>query len=835
MTETLKTYKNWFIETPINWLNNNPDIKAVLILIVGVLIIVFGIYTFLDFLKALNDKKKPIFSINIRFPIPSDTEQEERAILNMNNFFSSCHDLLKEERLSLEIHKVSDYLDLVLTTTNQQDLENIKKFLTNIERLAISETQTDYLDNYLNEKEAPQSFFNKNNRGDKIANSNLSIRHLILAKNLNPINLEQTQTFTQICDYLTSLNSEIEKGGVVFILRPVTDKTDRINKLIKSNNYQKEDKKALSSQKDNENRGLVMKSQNKIFLANIYTIGTNNQISKALASTIKGIDGDNKFTTRKAMFPKLLLKRVLKKRYITNENLFVKFFRSFYGSYLNTQEIALLFHPSKIKRGSYGTNKSVVIEASPEFFKESENSTLVGSSYLKTGEKQKIFIPNQSRRRHTYALGSTGSGKSTTLINTALSVIKDKKSALIFFDPNGMDIKNIMRRLSPEELKERVIYLDPSYSANTPTINPFIKGFRATRTEKDSLTENILNIFEQGAKDGDLGTSIKKLLKVLISTGVYFPDYYYKTLINQGLSEQEAEKRVFDKQLTLADIPYILNKNYSFREFLITVFSDGNDNISLIWQKQIDQFNTNPSILDGIDNRLANITTDSILPILEGSKFDISRLVKEKKIILIPNTEPLFGVKGKKLLPQMIITELWATVQREQNLEDIEKAVIIIDEVEEVQLPIIPTMLSQARKYGLSLVLANQYLFQLQDWFTKAILGNVANLFIFKMRNKDEVKYITPMFGGHVNDMDITGLEKFQGYLTTLNDQNAKASNIMSFETIDYHGNYPELSTDKDIQELATTCLEKYGENREELETRRKEKLEDPTLYFLGD
>jgi hypothetical protein len=180
------------------------------------------------------------------------------------------------------------------------------------------------------------------------------------------------------------------------------------------------------------------------------------------------------------------------------------------------------------------------------------------------------------------------------------------------------------------------------------------------------------------------------------------------------------------------------------------------------------------------------------------------------------------------------MTELWAHLQREQNPENSEKVVVIIDEVEEVQLPIIITMLAQARKYGLSPILANQYLFQLHDWFTKAILGNVANLFIFKMRNRDEVKYITPLFGGYVKDEDITGLEKFQGYLTTLNDKSSRSGNIMSFETIDYRGKYPEVSTDKDVQDLARDSLERYGEDRKTLEINRKKKIEDPEGWFLG-
>lgn len=811
--QIFETYKQWFWDYPQQYLKQHVEVRAWLLLIGFTIATVFLTYVFLLNLRAYFEQRKKVYFIDLRFPV--NINEKDNYLDPVTLFLNSCHSLLKRDRLSLEIHKVSDYIDLRLGVTNRETLTTIRRYITNIDKVAILETEADYLDQYR----------------DKIY-----IKRLALTKDFVPINLTEPHIFSQIVDFLASLNSEQqEQGSVLFILSPVSDKTSRIYKLINFNNERKIKNPALETEIVQANQELKIKAKHKMYFTNIYTLGSKPDIASALAYSIKSVEGNNHFSIFSSTFSHNLLKK-LKQRYIGFENLFTANFRILFGSYFNSQEIALLFHPSNISRGSFGSNKSTVLESSPEFYQTSNSSILVGQSFLKTGEKKEINLPNSNRRRHTYVLGATGSGKSTTLIRTALSVIKQNEQSLIFFDPNGMDLKNIIKRVPKAVLQERLVYLDITNSDYIPTINPFMRGFKATKTQKDALTEDILSIFEQGAKDGDLGNSIKKLLKFCINLGVNFPDYYHHILTKKyKLKPKEAQKLVYQRQLSIADIPYLLNKNYGFKSFFQNIFMGSRENFALSWLRQVNDFQINTAILDGIDNRLSNITTSSILPILEGSKFDIIQMIQDNKIICISNTEPTFGKKGRKLLPQLLTTEVWAWIQAQNNPEDKEKVVMIVDEVEEVQLPVLSTMLSQARKYGLSLFLANQYLSQLETWFTKAILGNVGNLFIFKMRNRDEVKYITPLFAGLIEETDITSLDKFKGYLTTLNESDSRSSTTMSFETIDYKSEYPELISEKELEELRINSLKTYGEKREIVENIRQKKLEDPFLYFFQD
>jgi hypothetical protein len=98
------------------------------------------------------DKNKKIERMEIRFPIPEDNRREIEAISSINAFLSSSHSLLEGERLSLEIHRVDDYITMGITTSHPQALESIKKFLTGVEGLAMYNQDEDILDSYRSEK-----------------------------------------------------------------------------------------------------------------------------------------------------------------------------------------------------------------------------------------------------------------------------------------------------------------------------------------------------------------------------------------------------------------------------------------------------------------------------------------------------------------------------------------------------------------------------------------------------------------------------------------------------------------------------------------------------------
>ena len=241
----------------------------------------------------------------------------------------------------------------------------------------------------------------------------------------------------------------------------------------------------------------------------------------------------------------------------------------------------------------------------------------------------------------------------------------------------------------------------------------------------------------------------------------------------------------------------------------------------------------NTGILDGIDNRLSNLLTDTIMPIFEGNSYRIQDFIQQNKKVLIPISETSFGNISKKMITKLLLSQTWSYVQRSYNPdEEAEKVQIIIDEMQEAESPLLPRMLSEARKYGASLILAHQYLSQVSTKFLNSVLGNVGSALIFNMGNQQEIKEVVGLFGGDIQDKDISNLPPFHGFLRTIKSGN-KGRTLLSFETMDYRTEFEVINDKEKLNELSKNTLEKYGEPVSELLKRRRLKLADAYEYFL--
>ncbi len=792
----------------INIYNNlTPETKAYFILALGLIAICFVLYLGYVFIDTIFDKRKKIYKLELIFP-KADQTNEANYIRSMQSFFSSVHSVCERERLSFEIHKVNENISIILTTTKLEILETLKKYLTSIQGISMQVTTEEPLKNY------EKSY----------------AKRLYLDYSFFTINLEEKSLFTRVVDYLASLDNE-SRGSILFFIRPIRDKDRQIHQLINKNDQSQKSSSIRSTKQTLDSENLIQKTKNHMFLVQVYVLGNKKQIPRELASIFKIMNAKARFVSKSLLGRKNASK--LSNRHLQKENLFTRYLRGWFGSYLNSNELSLMIHPTDVERGIFKPTKSVIIESSPEFFEAEANKLLIGSSHNKLGEKKSIYLPVENLRRHLYILGSTGSGKSTVLIRTALSACKDKTKSLIFFDPHEVDLEMIARRLP--DLSDVVYFkLGAENSDRTISFNPLF-SFRTTDVQKDTLTEDILNILEQEAKDNDLGTSIKKLLKFLISTGVHFADAYYKYLVEvKALSPEQAEKLVYERQITLPDLSNVLKKNSSFKDTLLTIFSNyGNKNIALRWQQELDDYLVNKAILDGIDNRLSNIVTDTTQPLLEGNSFDIRELIKNNKKILIPISESVFGNVSKKMITKLLLAQIWSYAQFIYDPDnEAERVQIIIDEMQEAESPLIPRMLSEARKYGVSLVLAHQYLNQVSQKFLNSVLGNVGSTLIFNMGNQKEIKEIVGLYGGDIEEKDISNLPPFSGFLRTLKNNNQGRA-LMSFETMDYRTEFEEINSREVIKKLITDNLEEYGEDKNVLFEKRRAKVSDAEKYFF--
>jgi Type IV secretory system Conjugative DNA transfer len=761
---------NWFSKN----YQSNPDFRNFIFSSALGLAGVIGISKV--WLRSLDELelKKPVYSVKLNFP-QIEAREVADCLVQIEGILNGLAYQLQSERMSFEIHKTGNLIDLLVSCTSNELLNTIKRSFTTIKKLSMSEVIKDPLDIYSFKKGEEFAFANSS---DASANAPTSatkggnskphfIRQVYQAKSYFPINTQYQGFFKAVIDYLTSLEST-QQASLLFCFKAI-DRSYKIDQIISKKQLLREHERSLPPKTLQDISQYQAKQAGSIFLTRIYAVSNQKSVCSALCSKF-GIfnSGSRNFYASKLLnrfniFTSLHFSplRLVQKRFVPQDTFFIRWLRKSYGSYLNTRELALLFHPDIIKRGAFKTQKVNILEASPDFVNPKADSILVGKSYKLTGEKLPIYLSANTRRRHNYLVGTTGSGKSTMLIREALSVAERGQQALVFFDPHQVDLVKVALRLQDWE---RVVYFDltAENSQNIISFNPLF-SFGTSITEKTSLAQDIIHILSEQAREKgqEMGTTILNMINLLVTTGVHFADAYYQFLIKQDYPPEVAKKRVFEKQITLPDLAFCLRKGAKYEPMFAKVFEDYTGSITThVWTGSVrDSYSLNQAIISGIENRFVDFTNDTILPMLEGNKFRIDELVQQKKIILIPITNQSVGITTKKLLTKLTNISIWSSVQRLYDPSEPYICSIIIDEVQEAINPVIPRMLSEARKFGVSVTLAHQYLNQLvvgnDSSFLNAILGNVGSASIFQMQNIQEVKNISAIFGGEVSEQDV--------------------------------------------------------------------------------
>ncbi len=784
------------------------------------LFIIFVSYLLFIFLISHFDKKKTMKKILIRFPSVELNEQERYRNL-MKGVFGQFWELLRRDRMSFEIHKTGEFIDLVLGVSNPKLIESIKNHLTSIDKISL--------------QNVPDNFDPLNN----YKKNQVSIRRLVLEHDYYTINLTENGFFSYLINNLASL-SQSQFGSIVCVFRPVkkSKKKEIENQITKRDELSTVEYNKTNLQDERGN--LLQKVNSNLFQAEIYTIGNSGIIADSLASTFQSLNEKNRF----------LIKKVsnfedLKNRNIGKENLLTTCFRKWcLGSFLSAEELSVMFHPSYVDRGRFRRSELIVLEASPEFLQNRNDNILVGESMTKRGEKVKVYLPEENLERHIYLAGKTGMGKSTFLIILFLSLLQNKykDQSLFMLDPHGSDIIKIAERIKD---RDDLVYFNFADSKKNKiiTINPLF-SFRETNNEKMMRVQQIMQVLREASesrKQG-LGTSIERIMGFLIETGVHFADAYFKYLTEElGIEKQKAEQLVYEKQLTLPDLAYAMKKSGNYQQLLERIFKNYPFEIGKKWTIYLDDYKTNQFVADGVDNRFSFIIAGNMIAVFEGNKFKISDLVQQKKKVLLPITEQSFGVENKNVFSKIILSEIWLQAIRITYEEDRHDVACFIDEFQEVQMPIIDKLLAQARKYRIKLILGNQFTDQLNTEIKKSILNNPSTFLTFSTGSGEEARKIAQIFNEKLKSKEITSLPPFGAYMKTLeivNDEytdnlDRKETSFMSFNTIRYDQHFDQVQDKSDLDKLSDKWLDIYGEDVDELYERHNKKIEDAEKYFL--
>jgi len=410
---------------------------------------------------------------------------------------------------------------------------------------------------------------------------------------------------------------------------------------------------------------------------------------------------------------------------------------------LNIVELATIWHlPSeKIKTPTIAWGSSVLSEAPdnlPTALDVSDEEKQSLNFFARTVHKNHdvIFgIKDKDRRRHIWTIGKTGTGKSTLIANMAIDDLKKGRGVAVI-DPHG-DLCEILLDYIPKSRINDVIYFNPSDKEYPVTINPLEV---TNKEEAELVVSGIVSIFNK-LYGFSWGPRLEYILRNSLLTLSGVPN------------------------ATLKDIPTLLT-NKSYREKIINKLSD--KVLVSFWK---DEFGKMPDRLQQeaispILNKVGQFVTSPMIRSVIGSaksSIQIDQIMNDGKILLANLSQGRLGEDNAALLGAMLITKIQlAAMHRVDVAEEARRDFYLyVDEFQNFATTSFIKILSEARKYRLDLMLANQYMAQIPEDVQKAILGNAGTIIAFAVGASD-AGILFKEFAEVFKETDLVNLSNYQ-------------------------------------------------------------------------
>lgn len=415
----------------------------------------------------------------------------------------------------------------------------------------------------------------------------------------------------------------------------------------------------------------------------------------------------------------------------------------FSKQHFSVDEVATFWHlPNKqlasLRNIAWGKNLlGEPPEDLPTFAHTSEEDRPTLNLFAKTefkNQSQIYGIRREDRRRHMYAIGKSGTGKSTLLANMIINDLKHNEG-LAVVDPHGDLIETVLDYIPRHRIND-VIVLDPSDPLAVVKLNLFEGG---SVVHRELIASGIVAIFQKMYANSwgpRLEYILRNALLTLLEQNAKLED------VLRILTDEKYRARVVDK---LEDK---VLKNFWEAEFNTMPERQRMEAISPILNK-VGQFVTSPLI-----RNVVNTTSSS---------FDIEDVMNSGKILLVNVSQGKLGEDNSALLGAMIITKIQLAAMSRVYMAEADRRdfFLYIDEFQNFATTSFVKILSEARKYRLSLILANQYMAQIPDEVKAAIFGNAGSMVSFILGAQD-ADWMQKEFGNKYSQEDLVSLGRYQ-------------------------------------------------------------------------
>jgi len=425
---------------------------------------------------------------------------------------------------------------------------------------------------------------------------------------------------------------------------------------------------------------------------------------------------------------------------------------------------------------------------------------IIGKNIFR-GEEATVRMQKDDRRRHFYAIGQTGTGKSVLLQEMIRQDIENGDGVALI-DPHG-DLAEKVLGLVPASRIEDVIYFNPSDIERPLGLN-MLEYDPLFPESKTFVVNELIEIFEKLYN-----------LKAMGFGGPVFEQYMRNSLL---LIMEDPESGS-----TLIEIPRVLaDKN--FRKYKLSKCN--NIIVKNFWELEAEKAggeaalaNMVPYITSKMNIFIAN---DLVRPIISQqiSSFKFREIMDQGKILIINLSKGKLGDINSYLLGMILVGKLLiATFSRADLPEEKRKDFYLyIDEFHNVTTKTITSALAEARKYRLNMVFSHQFIGQLDEDTRKAIFGNVGSMLTFRV-GPDDAKYLVAEYGPVFDENDLVNLDNYNAGLKLLiRGETSKPFNIVTF---------PPAKENLEVKELIKNYSRiKYGRNRSQVESELHQKLQ---------
>jgi hypothetical protein len=426
---------------------------------------------------------------------------------------------------------------------------------------------------------------------------------------------------------------------------------------------------------------------------------------------------------------------------------------------LNSIELATVFHlPNQktIPTSQVERQMSKQVDGPNQVMNE---GFLLGYNEFR-GVKKPIRLSTNDRRRHTYIIGQTGTGKSVLLENLAFQDMMDGRG-FAFVDPHGDSVEALLGKV-PKERVEDVIYFNPGDMASPIGLNMFEFDHP---DQKDFLVQEAINMLYGLYDPGHTGIVGPRL------------EHIFRNCALLLMSDPNGG--------TFIDIPKLLI-DQDFMKSKLKYVTD--QTVLDFWTKEFPESqksNEAGEVISWVVSKFGPfISNDAMKNILGQTKsgFNLRDIMDNKKILLVNLSKGRMGELNSKLLGIIFVMKFQAAAMGRADMAEDQRVdfSLYVDEFQNFATESFESILSEARKYRLNLILGNQFMTQLTDKIREAIIGNVGTVVSGRIGITDAeilVKKFSPTFDAE----DMTKMPNYQSITSVMINNVPSAPFSMSF------------------------------------------------------